>query len=161
MENWVEIDDYPNYLVSDHGRVFGKRTNTLLKVRLDAYGYPMVAIRNENGPKTAKTHRLVIEAFLESIPMGFEVNHIDGDKTNNHLSNLEVITHSENLRHAYRTGLHSQQRRVQCVDTGEIFHSMAEASRITGKSIAYISLDARGLRTSQKGLRFVLLNDGS
>ena len=55
--------------------------------------------------KTIKTHRLVLEAFIGPRPQGFECNHIDGRKKNNPLSNLEWVTHPENINHAWRTGL--------------------------------------------------------
>ena len=50
-------------------------------------------------------HRLVVDTFLQGVPRGKEVNHKDGDKTNNKLSNLEIITRSENMKHAYALGL--------------------------------------------------------
>lgn len=50
-------------------------------------------------------HRIVYETFVSEIPEGMEINHIDGNKSNNALDNLELVTHSENMKHAYRIGL--------------------------------------------------------
>jgi len=65
--------------------------------------YKTVLLNDDNKYKTISVHRIVCLAFLG--PSDLEVNHIDGDPSNNHISNLEYVTHSENLLHAYRTGL--------------------------------------------------------
>ncbi len=62
--------------------------------------------RMENGQRVnASAHRLVYHHFFGPIPDGMVVNHLDGVKSNNHPSNLEIVTPSENVKHAYRTGL--------------------------------------------------------
>ena len=98
------------YIVTEDGRVFCMRFHRgeswgLLKRYLNPSarcgGYYHV---NINGRPRA-VHRLVAEAFLERKRRGCEVNHKDGNKLNNHVSNLEWVSHLENVRHAYRTGL--------------------------------------------------------
>ena len=98
------------YIVTEDGRIFCMRFHKgqswgLLKPYLDPHarcgGYYRV---NING-RTRDVHRLVAEAFLGQPKPGFEVNHKDGNKLNNHVSNLEWVTHLENVQHAYRTGL--------------------------------------------------------
>ena len=98
------------YIVTEDGRVFCMRFHNgecwgLLKPYLDPHarcgGYYRV---NING-RGRDVHRLVAEAFLGQPKPGFEVNHKDGNKLNNHVSNLEWVTHLENVQHAYRTGL--------------------------------------------------------
>ena len=99
------------YIVTDDGQVFAMNyRNRQLMGRLRPYrcpkercgGYLHVSI---NG-RRKDVHRLVAECFVPK-PAGedLEVNHKDGDKLNNHASNLEWVSHLENVRHAYRTGL--------------------------------------------------------
>lgn len=61
-------------------------------------GYPVIRIK----PKTFRMHYLVISAFIGPREDGFQVNHKDGNKLNNHISNLEYVTASENVKHSYR-----------------------------------------------------------
>ena len=109
-ERWAVIEEWPNYAVSDHGRVkrLTSRANgkagTLLKPFMNNVGYFTVHL--SHGPKRAiKTiHRLVAAAFIEN-PDGLpEVNHIDANRGNPHFKNLEWVTSSGNRYHAYKTG---------------------------------------------------------
>ncbi len=89
---------------------------------------------------TALVHVLVAEAHVEKPDTGMvlEVNHEDGDKHNNHASNLEWMTRSDNLKHAYRTGLRADAREVKVEDlkTGDVqtFYAIAEFARAYGLS---------------------------
>lgn len=68
-------------------------------------GYLLVRFYRDGKPFLVQAHRLVWHALRGPIPEGLDINHIDGVKTNNHPSNLELATRAENLRHALRTGL--------------------------------------------------------
>ena len=106
MELWATIDDRPKYEVSSNGRVKNKRTGKILGRRLDKDGYPNVYLYNELGRgNNKKVHRLVATAFLEYDPERSQVNHINGNKEDNRVENLEWCTGSENIRHAYDNGL--------------------------------------------------------
>jgi hypothetical protein len=67
-------------------------------------GYPQIQLFKGRIRKSIKVHRLVAAAFLGVCPPGHEVNHKDGNKTNSTAENLEYVTKSENLKHAYRNG---------------------------------------------------------
>ena len=102
---FVPILDFPDYSVSASGKVFSSKTDKILKPSLDNWGYPVVSLSNGEKKRTAKVHLLVAEAFIGPKPQGLQVNHKDGDKTNNHVDNLEYVTPSENSLHAVRLGL--------------------------------------------------------
>ena len=110
-EIWKPIPNYPNYEISNYGRVKSlnyrmKGYAQVLKLNPDTDGYYQLGIRN-GSLKTVKAHALVAQMFIGERPSPkHHVNHIDGDKTNNHVSNLEYCTPSENARHAVDMGLY-------------------------------------------------------
>lgn len=112
-EIWLDIRDHPNYEVSNVGRVRNKKTNRLLKPVLNREGgYYRVSL---NG-RRYYIHRLVADAFFDGDHRDMDVNHIDGDRLNNNLSNLEWCTRKENIQHAFINGLRypSVVRVVRC-----------------------------------------------
>lgn len=92
---WRPVPHASGYLVSSDGRVRGPRGREL-KPHAVKGGYLRVTCRGRH----RLVHVVVAEAFLGPRPTGRQVNHIDGDKTNNGVSNLEYITPSENVRHS-------------------------------------------------------------
>ncbi len=97
-EKWKSVGD--KHEVSDKGRL-RKDGTKYLRPHVHKTGYVYVAFAGE----LKLIHRLVIEAFRGQIPEGHETNHKDGNKLNNALYNLEIVTHSENMSHAYHNGL--------------------------------------------------------
>lgn len=96
------------------------------------WGYLCVCLYRNGKGRTRKVHQLVVEAFLGVCPRGFEINHRDGDKENNALHNLEWVTASENLRHAFRTGLRSNAGSAH--PAAKLTEEQAsEIRRLTGK----------------------------
>lgn len=105
-EVWKVIDGFGHYEVSNCGRVRNTYTGRIRKPSINAYGYPYVSVKMSKKSYALRIHRLVAAAFLEpSTKYKAQINHIDGVKTNNTASNLEWVTPSENIRHAYETGL--------------------------------------------------------
>ena len=104
METWKPIEGFPLYEVSDEGnvrRVAGWQCKALRprKQSLLPTGYPFMTLCRDSKKTMRYVHRLVAEAFIGSIPRGLTVNHKDGDKLNNRLDNLEIVTQAENNRH--------------------------------------------------------------
>lgn len=103
-ERNAPIEGFPDYLITSHGRVFSLKYGKMreLKQKIDRYGYMQVCLR-KNGKVHSKTvHRLVAKAFIPNPENKNEINHIDENKTNNHVSNLEWMTHKENCNHGTR-----------------------------------------------------------
>lgn len=96
------------YIITPSGKIYNNFTGKLMKPRLIT-GYPHVGLRVYDGEsstqKLFKVHRLVAEYFLPKVKDKPIVNHIDGDKTNCNVTNLEWCDQRENLNHAIRTGL--------------------------------------------------------
>lgn len=107
-EKWQRITGYENeYLVSNKGRIFSlhSRGMKVLKLTDNRAGYAVIKL-NKDGVGISKTvHRLVAAAFLTADETRHHINHLDGDKKNNAVSNLQRCTPSENALHAHRTGL--------------------------------------------------------
>lgn len=105
MEEWKWVPDYENlYQISNLGRIRSLLTNKILKPSFDRYGYARFSATKSGKQKTLRIHRIVMIAFNPK-DGNWQVNHIDGDKTNNKLSNLEWCNDSENKKHAYSLGL--------------------------------------------------------
>ena len=111
-EVFVDMKGYEGYYkISNTGKVFIIRLNRLLKFKPKWTGYIDIEL-NVNGAKSYKrVHRLVAENFIPNPYMKPFVNHIDGNKQNNCVDNLEWVNASENRLHAFRFGLQLKSRR--------------------------------------------------
>lgn len=95
------------YEASSLGRIRNTSTGHVMSQCLSEKGYPMTLFRcSDNRSRTMKTHRIIATVFIEQKnDERDEVNHIDGDKSNNQIDNLEWVTRKENIRHGFNTGL--------------------------------------------------------
>lgn len=99
------ISGYPEYNITHEGIITKISTGRTIKVRLSK-GYKVCNLYNQKGrEKTVKVHRLLAICFIPNPENKPCVNHKDGDRSNNNLSNLEWVTYSENTQHAWDTGL--------------------------------------------------------
>jgi hypothetical protein len=97
-EIWKPIENYENYHISNLGRVKNINTNKIMKLNSKG-GYLGVSLVNDLNRKNFKIHRLVALAFIPNPENKSDVNHIDKNKHNNNISNLEWNTRAENNRH--------------------------------------------------------------
>ena len=94
-----------NYEVNNIGQVRNKKNNKILLPELDKYGYCVRNININGKQYLKKVHRLVAQAFIPNPENKPQINHRNGIKTDNRVENLEWATQTENIQHAYRTGL--------------------------------------------------------
>ena len=109
MNTTKPIDGFLGYHITTSGKVYSERTQKMLKPWLMKIGYRMVALRRDGQTFHNYVHRLVAQAFIDKPAGQVEVNHIDGDRQNNHQSNLEWVTRSENNLNASRRGTMSKK----------------------------------------------------
>lgn len=159
MANWKPISECPDYEISDCGDVRNSTTGRVLKPYRNN-GYSHVVLCDSIGHHRRSVHRLVATEFLENPKNYPMVNHLDGDRTNNRVDNLEWCTQSENMKHAYRTGLQKpirsqieyslskareiNMRPVKNIETGIIYESIAECARQEDISHSSVSTHLSG-----------------
>jgi hypothetical protein len=107
VERWKPVFGYEDlYQVSDQGRVrrvvggSGTYAGRVLRLSSSTYGYSQVCLSRNSCRKHQSVHTLVARAFLGPRPAGLEVNHKNGIKRDNRVSNLEYVTHGENMKHS-------------------------------------------------------------
>lgn len=142
------IEGYPDYFITSCGRVWSFKSNKFLKLKKQKTGYCYVDLYNENGQTRFYIHRLVAEAYISN-PSNFDtVDHIDFNKENNNVNNLRWMSRSENTRRK------KNPKRVRCIETGEIFDSLAEAARAVGRDRTNICSCLKGRQKTCGGFHW-------
>jgi len=146
METWKPVVGWEDsYEVSDQGRVRRSGSSSIRKLSSKGPVYPLVRLWRGGKGKTVAVHRLVATAFLGPCPVGHDVNHKDGNKTNAALSNLEYLTRSENIEHSYRVlGQVSKLQKEQVLEIvrrhkgGETGRALAACFGVTAAQVSQI-----------------------
>lgn len=169
-EEWKDIDGYPGYKVSTYGRVMSYhhwREPTVLRMRHRGHGYLGVRLYDANGGSSnLAIHRLVAEAFIPNPDNLPEVNHINEDKHDNSVQNLEWISHIENCRYGTSRDRRSKKMKnhpniskvvLQLDMSGNVigeFPSVAEAARTTNANRTKIICCCNGTRKTSGGFKW-------
>ena len=134
QEIWKPIKGYEGlYEVSNFGRVKNKNTNKILKP-IDSHGYKYVHLCNKHHiRKNQAIHRLVALHFINIDKDKIQVNHKDGNKSNNCINNLEWCSSRDNSLHKVNY-LKKGIKKVKCIETGQIFDSIKDAAEFYDKN---------------------------
>lgn len=128
------IKSAPNYEINESGEVFNIKRNKIVKPYVDQLGYYQITLRVNKIAKHFRVHRLMAEAYLYNDEnLDLFVNHKDGNKLNNELSNLELCTNQQNVKHAYDNNLYKNKKRSHKINIdGVEYKSIRNASESTG-----------------------------
>lgn len=154
IEEWKDVVGFEEYFsISSQGRLFSKRSNRLLKLFKNKNGYCCAATRI--GGRKGKTycfkiHRLVAQAFINNPEKLSTVNHINGVKDDNSVSNLEWLSVSDNVRHAFETGLSNSDH---------LLKSNISKRKLSDEDVKYIRENCKP-KCREFGLRALALRFG-
>lgn len=161
MEKYMIINGFDNYAVSNYGNLKNIKNGRVLKLQVSKGGYHNYSLCQNGIKKNLIIHRLVAIYFIENPDNKPYVNHKDGNKLNNHYTNLEWVTAKENDTHARNTGLKNQSKPiiVKHIITNEeiVFNSISECSAILGINKGSIARVLNGKRKKCHNYNFKYL----
>lgn len=176
QESWRDIEGYEGmYQVSDKGNVrsldrtvvsklgIARRVSGRLLKTANVRGYECICLAKDGERPMFKVHRLVAKAFVPGCSDGMQVNHKDGDKTNNSAENLEWVTPLDNQLHAIRTGLKTGMEKAKPIlrSDGVMFGSLKEAAQGSGCRIQDVCNVVKGRRKTSHGYSFSYAHGGN
>ena len=138
IEQWKQITGFSDYMVSDQGRVCRVR-----KISPNSKGYKVIRLRRDDGSLTTLiVHRVVLSMFRGPCPEGLECRHLDGDKDNNNLDNLEWGTWAENHADAIVHGKRfmdklTKKEITEVQQSSASIHALAKRFDVDRKTIKY------------------------
>ena len=174
-DEFVTIPGYPRYSINQAGVIVNDRGYEKAQ-QLNKDGYLKLNLYRNGKQTTKRVHRLVAEVFVPNPDNKSDVNHKDGNKLNCSSDNLEWTTKSENMLHAYATGLNPRhvsrgmlghknpnagrkRRSVRVIETGDVFPSIAICANKLGFDERRIYECIKGTRSEYRGYHFELYEE--
>ena len=140
------------YAATSCGKIYSYRAKKFLKLRTIKTGYYRVDLYKDGKRKSFLVHRLIAETYLPNPSNLPQVNHIDEDKTNNALQNLEFCDAAYNINY-------SKAKKVICLETQEVFNSVKEAAKVVNISKGNISNCLTDRQKTAAGLHWKYYED--
>lgn len=157
--------NFPSYYITTDGDIISKKTGRKMTPIITSKGYQKVFLINASGIRKERfVHRLVAECFIpHTDERKDQVNHINGVKSDNRVSNLEWVTNTENMSHVVKNDyMRVRKVFVRQMDLNgnfiAIYNSISEASKLTGADESTISKCCRGKRNSAKGYKWAFVS---
>ena len=164
--NWKYIEGFEGlYGISDSGQVWSCRKHRSLKPTIDRYGYEKVVLSKDGKAFYRTVHRLVAEAFIPNPNNLTTVNHINEDKTDNRVDNLEWLSIADNDNHGTRNERMADAKSKlpveQILSDGSTvrYKGVKDASRKTGINRCCIALCCKGTRKTAGGYKWRYINE--
>ena len=160
VETFVKIDGFEKYEVSNLGKIRNVKSGRILKPRLTKNGYLEHLLYKNNKQKHLLLHRIIATTFIDNPEKKPQVNHIDENKLNNDLSNLEWCTIRENNIHGTRIKRIAEKRSIEVIQLDlndnifNVFKSMVQAEQETGVFASSIGACCSGKRKSAGGFKW-------
>jgi hypothetical protein len=164
MEIYKEIQGFKRiYTISNKGNVKNIKTGKILKPGKHTQGYMQIGLSINNKSKTFKIHRLIAFYFIPNPYNLPSINHIDGDKTNNNIKNLEWCTTSQNNQHAYNLGLRFMtkknleiiSKKVIDITSNKVYSSVKEVAKIHNLVYGSLVNKLNGKRTNNTNFKYL------
>lgn len=161
MEIWLDVKNYEGlYKVSNLGNIKSlgndyKRKEKILKPGKISNGYLHVVLTKNKVKKNLKVHRIVALSFLPNPYNKPQINHINGNKIDNNLQNLEWSTQVENSNHAFKLGLNKICKKVIDIKTGMIYQSITIASNYYNIKYCKLYRMLNGVKSNETNLRYL------
>lgn len=168
-EVWADIEGYENlYAISSKGRCWSYKTNKFLKEDINNDGYLRFSLFKDGKHKRYLAHRLVAKSFVDNPNQYPEINHINENVKDNYVENLEWCTHKQNVNYGSRNkkvsmALKNNQnsaKRVQNIDTLNIYDSLTKAEKETGIGLSQISLCCKNKAKTAGGYHWRYVEKG-
>lgn len=155
-----KILGHSDYYITNDGRVWSEKNKKFLKPGLNTPGYLFVVLSEKGKTKITSIHREVAKCYVQNPENKKWVNHKNGIKTDNRAENLEWCTRTENISHAYSTGLiqigkfHPAAKKVINTSTGDIYDTLKDAAEKIGMKRACLGKMLNGINRNKTTLKY-------